>query len=528
MGFSSALQGRVAHEALLLRLDAELRLMDAMKRCINQKAKCDKDYAIALAQVAQQGLKVDRADDLHAHEALLLRLDAELRLMDAMKRCINQKAKCDKDYAIALAQVAQQGLKVDRADDLHGSLITKAWRTVMEELEQTAKHIKCNAEFLELLCQDKLTQLYQDKRKARKSYQEEHSRITSKFNHLTEEVAKKKTEYQKHLEYYKSLRSRFEEHIFKPGRSGRKLDDVRDKYQKTCRKLHLAHNEYVLLITEAVEVEQDFRTVLLPGLLEHQQSLQEGFIQTWKNILQEACQYSDFTSDKFKDIQKRIEHSIVNVNPAEEYREFTEKHKTSPANPIVFQFDETLHDDKLGKLQPNTLTVDNLTVDWLRSRLSDLENSAKETQEKQIKLAAESGTQTPTMPSNNGINGIGKDANKYSKEIIALRCQEKQTLKLVEMIKTALNDLGCEELPSGCDDISVEQNFIDTTNVDQPVASGTSSYILQKGAEVMTLISAPFRRKSQPLPTPERTPCSTRASLAARSLSSLASSSNSC
>ncbi|XP_055679787.1 tyrosine-protein kinase Fer isoform X2 [Lutzomyia longipalpis] len=460
-----------------------------------------------------------------AHEALLLRLDAELRLMDAMKRCINQKAKCDKDYAIALAQVAQQGLKVDRADDLHGSLITKAWRTVMEELEQTAKHIKCNAEFLELLCQDKLTQLYQDKRKARKSYQEEHSRITSKFNHLTEEVAKKKTEYQKHLEYYKSLRSRFEEHIFKPGRSGRKLDDVRDKYQKTCRKLHLAHNEYVLLITEAVEVEQDFRTVLLPGLLEHQQSLQEGFIQTWKNILQEACQYSDFTSDKFKDIQKRIEHSIVNVNPAEEYREFTEKHKTSPANPIVFQFDETLHDDKLGKLQPNTLTVDNLTVDWLRSRLSDLENSAKETQEKQIKLAAESGTQTPTMPSNNGINGIGKDANKYSKEIIALRCQEKQTLKLVEMIKTALNDLGCEELPSGCDDISVEQNFIDTTNVDQPVASGTSSYILQKGAEVMTLISAPFRRKSQPLPTPERTPCSTRASLAARSLSSLASSS---
>uniref|UniRef100_A0A1L8DLX7 Tyrosine-protein kinase n=1 Tax=Nyssomyia neivai TaxID=330878 RepID=A0A1L8DLX7_9DIPT len=409
-----------------------------------------------------------------AHEALLLRLDAELRLMDAMKRCINQKVKCDKDYAIALAQVAQQGLKVDRADDLHGSLITKAWRTVMEEWEQSAKHIKCNAEFLELLCQDKLAQLYQDKRKARKSYQEEHSRITSKFNHLTEEVAKKKTEYQKHLEYYKSLRSRFEEHIFKPGRSGRKLDDVRDKYQKTCRKLHLAHNEYVLLITEAVEVEQDFRTVLLPGLLEHQQTLQEGFIQTWKNILQEACQYSDLTSDKFKDIQKRIEHSIVNVNPAEEYREFTEKHKTSPANPIIFQFDETLHDDKLGKLQPNTLTVDNLTVDWLRSRLSDLENSAKETQEKQMKLAAESGTQTPTMPSNNGINGIGKDANKYSKEIIALRCQEKQTLKLVDMIKTALNDLGCEELPSGCDDISVEQNFIDTTNVDQPMTLATN------------------------------------------------------
>lgn len=56
---------------------------------------------------------------------------------------------------------------------------------------------------------------------------------------------------------------------------------MREKYQKACRKLHLAHNEYVLLIMEAVEVEKDYRTVLLPGLLEHQQSLQEGFILTW-------------------------------------------------------------------------------------------------------------------------------------------------------------------------------------------------------------------------------------------------------
>lgn len=68
---------------------------------------------------------------------------------------------------------------------------------------------------------------------------------------------------------------------FLAGRGGRKLDDVRDKYQKACRKLHLAHNEYVLLISEASEVETDFRTILLPGLLEHQQSVQEEFIIVW-------------------------------------------------------------------------------------------------------------------------------------------------------------------------------------------------------------------------------------------------------
>lgn len=42
--------------------------------------------------------------------------------------------------------------------------------------------------------------------------------------------------------------------------------------------------------------------------------------------------------------------------------------------------------------------------------------------------------------------------------------------KLAEMIKNALNELGCEELPSGCDDLNVDQGFIDANgNVDQTV-----------------------------------------------------------
>lgn len=67
MGFSSLLQGRAAHEALLVRQDAELRLLETMKRCLSQKVKCDKEYAIALTAASQQGLKIDRADDLQGN-----------------------------------------------------------------------------------------------------------------------------------------------------------------------------------------------------------------------------------------------------------------------------------------------------------------------------------------------------------------------------------------------------------------------------------------------------------------------------
>lgn len=64
MGFSSALQGRQAHDALLARQDAELRLLDIMKRTMQQKAKHDREYAVGLANVAQQGLRIDRTEEL--------------------------------------------------------------------------------------------------------------------------------------------------------------------------------------------------------------------------------------------------------------------------------------------------------------------------------------------------------------------------------------------------------------------------------------------------------------------------------
>ncbi|XP_049304662.1 tyrosine-protein kinase Fer isoform X5 [Bactrocera dorsalis] len=422
-----------------------------------------------------------------AHEALIVRQDAELRLMETMKRSIQLKAKCDREYAIGLAAVAQQGMKTDRADEMQGSLITKAWRSYMDELDHQAKQFKSNAELLEVVC-EKLTHLSQDKRKARKAYQEEHAKIAARLNHLTDEVVRKKAEYQKHLEGYKALRTRFEEHYIKSGRGGRKLDDVRDKYQKACRKLHLTHNEYVLSITEAVEVEKDFRTVLLPGLLEHQQSVQESFILLWKNILQETSQHGDLTSDKFKEIQKRIDNVINSINPSEEYREFTEKHnyslyRTSPTTPLVFQFDDALIEDIPGKLQSNTLTVDNLTVDWLRTRLIDLEMSVKECQEKQLKMIEHANGGSPIAngsiarngsTASNGIQSPKDSQNRQSKDLNALRCQEKQKQKLVDMIKCALNEIGCEELPSGCDD-HLEQNFIENSfNNDQQMSLSTN------------------------------------------------------
>lgn len=46
-----------------------------------------------------------------------------------------------------------------------------------------------------------------------------------------------------------------------------------------------------------------------------------------KNLLVEASSFGDLTSDKYVDIQKRIDAALQSVIPSDEYRDFTEKHR---------------------------------------------------------------------------------------------------------------------------------------------------------------------------------------------------------
>lgn len=65
MGYASNGAGRAAHEALLARQDAELRLMETMKRSLQAKMKSDREYALALSAAAAQGQKMDKCEELN-------------------------------------------------------------------------------------------------------------------------------------------------------------------------------------------------------------------------------------------------------------------------------------------------------------------------------------------------------------------------------------------------------------------------------------------------------------------------------
>lgn len=428
-----------------------------------------------------------------AHEALLSRQDAELRLLETMKRCVAAKVKSDREYALALSAVATQGQKMDKCEDLTGSVIAGAWRTMTEEWEAASKLIRSNSEALESRALDRLASLVAERRRARKLYQEDHTRISSQFTQLSEEVARKQSEYQKCLESYKQMRTKFEENYLKcpTSRGGRKLDETRDKYGKACRRLHRAHNEYVLLLVEASECERALRQSALPALHAHQRRQAEAFIATWRGILLDVAQRSDLSSDKFRELQSKIESAVQNLRPQDEYKELTDKYKSPPPSPITFNFDESLVEDTSGKLLPNQLTVDNLTVDWLKEKLAELEANLVDNKEKQTSLqgpeiigngVCKNNNGTPIL---NGVNGHERNSPPPSMPItsadpiklVELRILERKWTKQADLIKNALNELGCEEAPSGCPDLSADTvgpDSLDGSSVEHQLNSPAS------------------------------------------------------
>lgn len=110
-----------------------------------------------------------------------------------------------------------------------------------------------------------------------------------------------------------------------------------------------------------------------------------------------------------------------------------------------FTFDDSLVEDTSGRLLANQLTVDNLTVEWLRQRQSELEVSIKQCQD----------TQQAT--------DLGK------KELNELKCSERNMSRQLDLIKGALNELGCEEVPPGCDLTTIEQQQVTNETIEQQV-----------------------------------------------------------
>lgn len=154
-----------------------------------------------------------------SHDALLSVQDAELRLLENIRRCIVHRVKCDREYSIALNSLCIQASKVETGDELSGSLTAKAWNTVIDSTETVGRLVKQNADLLATHTLDKLSCLILEKRALKKVYLEEHQRIHGELTRLRDAVLKSTSEYEKCIENASAAKEKYEDQFMKGRRN---------------------------------------------------------------------------------------------------------------------------------------------------------------------------------------------------------------------------------------------------------------------------------------------------------------------
>ena len=248
------------------------------------------------------------------------------------------------------------------------------------------------------------------------------------------------------------------------GKMGKRLDDCKERYQKATRKLHATHNEYILMLCEASEFERDLRTILLPGLLEYQQAVQEDMIDKWKLILKDAIDACNRCSNQFIEMQNKIDEAVNAIRAADEYALFTEKYKTNPPEPMVFKFDDSLYEGCIQESLPESLKktsviINDLTLDNLKNKAKELESQLAECkskiQEKQTAIIQQE-TEIATVKfksdalSIQRMFAVKKTMDGLKKDVNELRCVEQKLSRQLDLIQRPLSDMG-SEIPNGCD-----------------------------------------------------------------------------
>ncbi|KAG1680480.1 Tyrosine-protein kinase Fer [Nymphon striatum] len=238
------------------------------------------------------------------------------------------------------------------------------------------------------------------------------------------------------------------------GKPGKKLEEFKDKYQRSCRKLHATHNEYIILLCEANEYERHFRKFLLPGLLQYQETVLEDTVNNWKIILGEYMKHTDMTGDTFTQVQRRIYSTVEDINGNDEYTGFIKRHKTDPVDQINFNYDFSLLVDFPGNLKPNEITVDDSTLKAIRlklqgyeSRLSECQFQLKEKESQLIQCENEMAAIRKSSDTTGTLAVKKRAIDILKRSIMELRCQEERLITLKNLVEKSILTLGTEPPP---------------------------------------------------------------------------------
>ncbi|XP_015674096.1 tyrosine-protein kinase Fes/Fps isoform X2 [Protobothrops mucrosquamatus] len=251
------------------------------------------------------------------HSALLQLQEAEVRLLEGLRKWMGQRAKSDREYAALLHQMARKGGGEPTGADSPSELPSWLFQTTQQEPE----------------------------------------RLRAQYRSHIRECAQAKRKYQE-------------------ASKDKEREKAKDRYVRSLWKLYSLHNQYVLAL-RAAEVQHSLHyEQILPGLLQSLHGLLQEMTQITKATLQEYASITSLVQEEMVAVHQAMVRAIDRIQPDIDYDEFLPpcRYGLLREMPGLVTFDRSLLEEaETEVLQEGQLQLNELTLESLQHTLISLE-----------------------------------------------------------------------------------------------------------------------------------------------------------
>ncbi|XP_055273836.1 tyrosine-protein kinase Fes/Fps isoform X2 [Moschus berezovskii] len=205
------------------------------------------------------------------HGAVQQMQEAELRLLEGMRKWMAQRVKSDREYAGLLHHMSLQ----DSGGQSRGigphSPISQSWTELTSQTEGLSRVLRQHAEDLNSGPLSKLSLLIRERQQLRKTYNEQWQQLQQEFTKThSQDIEKLKSQYRALARDSAQARRKYQE-----AGKDKDRDKAKDKYVRSLWKLFAHHNRYVLGVRAAQLHHQHHHRLMLPSLLQSLQDLHQ-------------------------------------------------------------------------------------------------------------------------------------------------------------------------------------------------------------------------------------------------------------
>uniref|UniRef100_A0A8C2PL60 SH2 domain-containing protein n=1 Tax=Capra hircus TaxID=9925 RepID=A0A8C2PL60_CAPHI len=294
------------------------------------------------------------------HGAVQQMQEAELRLLEGMRKWMAQRVKSDREYAGLLHHMSLQ----DSGGQSRGigphSPISQSWTELTSQTEGLSRVLRQHAEDLNSGPLSKLSLLIRERQQMRRTYNEQWQQLQQEFTKShSQDIEKLKSQYRALARDSAQARRKYQE-----AAKDKDRDKAKDKYVRSLWKLFAHHNRYVLGVRAAQLHHQHHHQLMLPSLLQSLQDLHQEMACILKETLQEYLEISSLVQDEVVTIHREMAAAVARIQPEAEYQGFLQQYGSAPDIPPCVTFDESLLEEtellESGELQLNELTVESV------------------------------------------------------------------------------------------------------------------------------------------------------------------------